>query len=71
MARLTCLLLILFLSGCASFTEDHSRTIFIDYSTGERRECTVDMMRTKASYDKYRECIKDTEAQGYQIWSQY
>lgn len=71
MIRVTCLLLIIVLSGCASFTEEHSRTILVNYSTGDTKECAVDMMRTKASYDKYRECIKTIEDQGYQIWTQH
>jgi hypothetical protein len=71
MFRVTCLLLFIVLSGCASFTEEHSRTILINYSTGDTQECAVDMMRTKESYDKYRECIKRVEDQGYKISTQH
>lgn len=71
MFRVICLLLAVALSGCASFTEDHSRTILIDRSTGETKECTVNMMRSVVSYDKYRECIKAYEGQGYEVWSQH
>lgn len=71
MSRLIVLLLVMVMSGCASFTEEHSRTLLMDRSTGERKECTVDMMRSKESYDKYKACIEKYEAEGYKIWSQY
>jgi len=71
MPRIFCLVLALLLAGCASFTEKHSRTILMDNKTGETEECTVDMLRNMASYDKYKACIKDYEAKGFTVWSQY
>jgi hypothetical protein len=62
---------IILVTGCASFTEEHSRTLLMNRSTGERKECTVDKLRTQKSYDKYKECIQSYEEQGYTIWSQY
>jgi hypothetical protein len=71
MPRLLCLCVILLLSGCASFTAEHSRTLLMDRTTGEMKECTVDKWRIKESYDKYQGCVSDYEKQGYTIWSQY
>jgi uncharacterized protein YxeA len=65
---ISCILLV---SGCASFTEKHSRTLLMNRSTGERQECTVDKWRTQGSYEKYKECIKSYEEQGYTVWSHY
>ena len=62
---------IILVSGCASFTEKHSRTLLMDRATGEMKECTVDKWRIQKSYDNYRECIKAYEEQGYTVWSQY
>ena len=59
------------LVGCASFEAEHSRTLLMDRKTGEMKDCTVSMARNKAAYDKYEECIRAFEAQGYTIWSQY
>ena len=58
-------------AGCASFAAKHSRTIMMNRQTGERQECTVDMMRTQVSYQRYEECIASFEKQGYTIWGQY
>jgi len=63
--------LIVLLSGCASFTADHSRTLLMDRNTGETKECSVDKWRTEESYQKYQECVSAYEQQGYTIWSQY
>lgn len=71
MIRLLLLMGLLLLSSCASFTEEHSRTLMIDRSTGEMKECMVDRWRVAQSYEKYRECINSLERQGYTIWSQY
>ena len=71
MSRVTCLLLVLLLSGCATFIEDHSRTILMDRKTGETKDCTVDMLRTQIAYDRYETCIKGWEEQGYTIWGQF
>lgn len=71
MTRLPVLFLLLFLVGCASFSEKHSRTLLLDRSTGEIKECTVDAWRTDSSYGKYQECIRSFEQQGYTIWNQY
>ena len=59
------------LAGCASFEAEHSRTLLMDRSTGETKDCTVSMARSKEAYKKYEECIKSYEEQGYTIWSQY
>ncbi|MBE0585082.1 MAG: hypothetical protein IH612_15145 [Desulfofustis sp.] len=64
------LLLVLF-TGCASFSEKHSRTLLLDRSTGEIQECTVDKWRMDSSYKKYQECIRSFEQQGYTVWNQY
>ncbi len=58
------------LSGCAAALAKHSRTILMN-SEGERQECTVDMLRTQASYQRYDQCIKSFEEKGYKIWGQY
>jgi hypothetical protein len=71
MPKLPVLCLLLFLAGCASFSEKHSRTLLMDRSTGEIMECTVDAWRTDSSYEKYQECIRAFEQQGYTIWNQY
>ena len=71
MRRLLCLCLILLLSGCASFSAEHSRTLLMDRTTGEMKECTVDKWRTKESYEKYQECVSAYEEQGYTVWSRY
>ncbi len=57
--------------GCASFQAEHSRTLLMDRNTGEMKDCTVGMARNNAAYEKYEECIRTYEAQGYTIWSQY
>ncbi len=61
----------LLVAGCASFQAEHSRTLLMDRATGETKNCTVGMARNKVAYQKYEECIKTHEAQGYTIWSQY
>jgi hypothetical protein len=61
----------LLLLGCASFEAEHSRTLLMDRNTGEMKDCTVGMARNKAAYEKYEECIRAHQAQGYTIWSQY
>ena len=71
MFRLLCFSAILLLSGCASFSAEHSRTLLMDRSSGEMKECTVDKWRTRESYGKYMECISAFEQQGYEVWSQY
>lgn len=71
MPRIICLLLAFFTAGCASFNAEHSRTLLMDRKTGEMQECTVDKLRTIASYEKYKACIKDFEGKGYTLWSQY
>ncbi len=71
MPRMIWLLLALLAAGCASFTEEHSRTLLMDRKTGEMKECTVDKLRTVESYEKYKACIKDFEEKGYTLWSQY
>ena len=43
----------------------------MDRATGETKDCTVSMVRNKVAYQKYEECIRAYEAQGYTIWSQY
>jgi hypothetical protein len=65
------LLLLTLVVGCASMGAKHSRTILMNGQTGERRECTVDMMRTQKAYQQYEECIASFEEQGYTIWGQY
>jgi uncharacterized protein YxeA len=65
------LLVLMLLSGCAAFKEKHSRTILLNRDTGERVECTVDMLRTQEAYERYKACISSYEAQGYSIWGQY
>ena len=65
------LIVSLFLFGCASFEAEHSRTLLMDRSTGEMKDCTVGLARNKGAYDKYEECIRSFEEQGYTIWSQY
>jgi len=65
------LLLITLTAGCASMGAEHSRTILINRDTGERQECTVDMMRSNESYQKYEECVATFKAEGYTIWGQY
>jgi hypothetical protein len=57
--------------GCASFQAEHSRTLLMDRKTGEMKDCTVGMARSKGAYEKYEECIRSHEEQGYTIWSQY
>ena len=70
--RLLILLVVSFcVAGCASFQAEHSRTLLMDRATGETKNCTVGMARNKQAYQKYEECIKGYEAQGYTIWSQY
>ena len=71
MQRLLCLCVIFLMSGCASFSAEHSRTLLMDRTTGEMKECTVDKWRTKESYEKYQGCVSAYEAEGYTIWSQY
>lgn len=61
----------IFFVGCASFEAEHHRTILMDRSTGETKGCTVGMARNQKAYDKYEECIRSLEAQGYTVWSQY
>jgi hypothetical protein len=60
-----------FFAGCASFEAEHSRSVLMDRKTGETKDCTVGMARNKAAYDKYEECIRSLEEQGYTIWTQY
>lgn len=71
MSRTYCLLLVLFLAGCAAFAAEHSRTILLNQKTGETAECTVDMLRTVVAYERYEACIKANEAKGMTVWSQY
>lgn len=65
------LLMITLVAGCASMGAEHSRTILMNRQTGERQECTVDMMRSRESYQKYEECVASFQEQGYTIWGQY
>lgn len=67
----TLLLALMLLSGCAAVVADHSRTILLNRETGERVECTVDMLRTQVAYERYKECISSYEDEGYTIWGQY
>lgn len=60
-----------FFVGCASFEAEHSRTLLMNRSTGEMKDCTVGLARSKGAYEKYEECISSLEEQGYTIWSQY
>ncbi|MBT8329842.1 MAG: hypothetical protein HKP52_11335 [Desulfofustis sp.] len=60
-----------FFFGCASFEAEHSRTLLMDRKTGEMKDCTVSLARSKAAYEKYEECIRAYEEQGYTVWSQY
>ena len=71
MSRISCLLFALILAGCASFVAEHSRTILMNQKTGDTAECTVDMLRTVVAYERYEQCIKEYEAKGLTIWSQY
>ena len=71
MRGLLCFCAVLLMSGCASFSAEHSRTLLMDRTTGEMKECTVDKWRTKESYEKYEGCVSAYEKQGYTIWSQY
>ena len=71
MRLLYCLLLMMLLSGCASMTAEHTRTLLIDRSTGEMMECTVDKWRSEESFKRYDQCVLDYQKQGYEIWSQY
>lgn len=71
MWRVTSFVLLLVVAGCASFTEQHSRTLLMDRNTGEMKECTVDVWRNQSSYDTYQECIRSYEKDGYTIWNQY
>lgn len=72
MARTITVFLVLYaLSGCASFQAEHHRTLLLDRSTGETRECTVAMKRTEKAYEAYQACIRSYEEQGYSVWSQY
>ncbi len=64
-------LLLLLFAGCASFTEKHSRTVLMDRSSGDRKECTVALIRSAAAYEEYKACIASYEAQGYSIFGQY
>ena len=64
------LIAVLLLAGCKAYTAKHNRTILMN-STGERQQCEVDKLRSEASYNKYEECIKNYEAQGYKVWGQY
>lgn len=64
-------LTLMLLSGCAAVTAKHSRTILLNRDTGERVECTVDMLRTQVAYQRYEECISTYESKGYTIWGQY
>jgi hypothetical protein len=59
------------LLGCASFEAEHSRTLLMDRKTGEMKDCTVGIARSRGAYEKYEECIRAFEEQGYTIWSQY
>ena len=61
----------LFVAGCASFQAEHSRTLLMDRATGEMKDCTVGMARNKKAYEKYEQCIRSYEEQGYTIWNQY
>ena len=61
----------LLIVGCASFQAEHSRTLLMDRKTGVMKDCTVGMARSKGAYEKYEECIRSFEEQGYTIWSQY
>lgn len=71
MIRLTVLLLALtMLPGCASVLSEHSRTILMN-AEGDRKECTIDMLRTQMSKKRYDECIESYEEKGYKIWGQY
>jgi len=58
-------------TGCTAFKNEHSRTVLLDRKTGETRDCTVAISRTNAAYEKYEECIRTYEQEGYVIWSQY
>ena len=70
--RLFILLMVwFFFVGCASFEAEHSRTLLMDRKTGEMKDCTVGLARSQGAYDKYEECIRSLEAEGYTIWSQY
>ena len=63
--------IVLMLSACASMTAEHTRTLLIDRSTGEMKECNVDKWRSEESFNRYDQCVADYEKQGYEIWSQY
>lgn len=71
MRVLILLLMVTLIAGCASVAAKHSRTILMNRQTGERQECTVDMMRTQVAYQRYKDCIASFEEQGYTIWGQY
>ena len=71
MRALICLLSVLLLSGCTAFTTEHSRTLLMDRTTGEMRECDVRRTRTNKAYEEYEACIQAYQEQGYTIWSQY
>jgi hypothetical protein len=71
MRYLAALLVASAVTGCASFLEEHSHTMLIDYNTGETRTCEVGKLRTAVSYERYRDCIEDFKAQGYTVWSSY
>ena len=61
---------VLLVSGCASVISKHSRTILMN-SEGDRQECTIDFLQTQMSKQRYDECIKSYEEEGYKIWGQY
>ena len=71
MRLILCLLFALLLSSCASLTAEHTRTLLIDRSTGEMKECNVDKWRSEESFKRYEQCVADFEKEGYEIWSQY
>lgn len=65
------LLIMSLAAGCTAFTTKHSRTLLLDRTTGETKECTVSISRSNKAYEAYEECIRAFEAHGYSIWSQY
>ena len=71
MRPLRLMLILLLLSGCASMTAEHTKTLLMNRSTGEMKECTVDRWRTGESFKRYDQCVLDYQKQGYEIWSQY
>lgn len=62
--------MLLFLSGCASFSDKPSKVILQNPQTMEFVNCRVDEWGTSESYRKNEECVQSYIDQGFVIWGE-